>query len=55
MLSCENCGAMFTETGQPLWGDGVQETGRCPQCGRTVEKGFSYCPRCGTRLEREVG
>ena len=51
MLRCENCGAVLTETGPPLWTEGIQEEKRCAHCGRVMEGDFSYCPYCGTRLK----
>ncbi len=51
MLSCENCGAILTETGQALWTRKTEEKNTCPHCGRALERDFSYCPHCGARVD----
>lgn len=51
ILSCENCGAVLTETGQALWTERTREEKRCHHCGHMMERDFSYCPYCGTKLE----
>ena len=47
-VECERCGHITDETGMVYApGTDVQKT-RCNRCGETLEKGFNYCPHCGT-------
>ncbi|NIQ39007.1 MAG: zinc-ribbon domain-containing protein [Proteobacteria bacterium] len=50
VLSCENCGAVNTESGQALWIEGTHGGEICHRCNRVLERDFSYCPYCGTPL-----
>ncbi|MFP4563660.1 MAG: zinc ribbon domain-containing protein [Spirochaetia bacterium] len=58
VLLCENCGYSSSPEGDNYFaaperfGERAarEERGICPECGRAVEPGFSYCPYCGARL-----
>lgn len=34
-------------------GRGGRPVRRCPSCGYETSEDFTYCPKCGTRMERE--
>lgn len=44
---CDRCESVVPEGGAPFrtWKD--PGTTRCNNCGKTIEKGFAYCPYCG--------
>ena len=44
---CDNCGALFDESGIPIEDLHTQAVRRCPHCGRAVGADFIYCPYCG--------
>ena len=50
VLICNRCRATLNErssSGRPVWTpDPVY---RCKQCGRTLEKPFTFCPYCGAK------
>ncbi|MBW1731199.1 MAG: zinc ribbon domain-containing protein [Deltaproteobacteria bacterium] len=46
-LECQSCGAISDESGQ-TWYGGEKTSGRtCPNCGKSLEPSYRYCPFCG--------
>jgi hypothetical protein len=48
-LRCQSCGNVSAESGQ-VWTGPKDKSGRCPGCGRPLEKGYRFCPFCGKAL-----
>lgn len=49
-LSCDNCRSVFDEKGSRT-SDAQQGSSRvCPNCGRSLEDDFDFCPRCGKKV-----
>jgi rRNA maturation endonuclease Nob1 len=51
-LMCENCKTVFNEHGYGV--DVEQAVGKksCPQCGRSIDADFTFCPYCGKALQK---
>ena len=49
-LMCDRCETVATDQGAPFrtWKD--PSTHPCKSCGKTLDKGFLYCPYCGNRV-----
>jgi RNA polymerase subunit RPABC4/transcription elongation factor Spt4 len=49
-VSCDNCQSVLDERGMAFndWRKGSPR--RCPDCGRTLEDDFDFCPRCGKNV-----
>ncbi|MFC1531928.1 zinc ribbon domain-containing protein [Thermodesulfobacteriota bacterium] len=50
-LKCDRCGSISSESGEELLrsSDGWA-LNMCPNCGRSLESEFQYCPFCGKSL-----
>lgn len=49
-LVCENCTKKFDDRGAGMEFEQTERERRCPHCGRSVERDFSFCPYCGKTL-----
>jgi ribosomal protein L37E len=50
VVLCDRCGHVDGESGKTI-AEGVDlATSQCHRCGESLEKGFRYCPQCGTPL-----
>jgi len=47
---CDRCETVATDQGAPFrtWKDPSAHP--CKSCGKTLAKGFLYCPYCGNRV-----
>jgi RNA polymerase subunit RPABC4/transcription elongation factor Spt4 len=59
VLYCNHCRSVFDESEIPLDVE-VEErvmfrkaAGKCPDCGRSLQEDFEYCPRCGKKVRRQ--
>ncbi|MBW1739228.1 MAG: zinc ribbon domain-containing protein [Deltaproteobacteria bacterium] len=49
-LECNRCGTLSRESGD-VWSESRQSFDRtCPNCGKSVDPTYSFCPFCGQQL-----
>jgi ribosomal protein S27AE len=53
-VSCDHCRSVFDESERTIEEPAAfrRDTWKCPDCGRSLEGDFEYCPRCGKRVRR---
>ena len=49
-LICENCKTIFDERGYRMDAEQAMRKNRCPNCGRSIDPDFTFCPYCGKAL-----
>jgi len=49
-IICDRCETVVSNQDSPIraWKD--PGTNRCKSCGKTIDKGFVYCPYCGKQV-----
>jgi RNA polymerase subunit RPABC4/transcription elongation factor Spt4 len=47
---CDRCETVVKDQGAPFRPWNGQSTNRCKGCGKTMDKGFVYCPYCGKQV-----
>ncbi|MDF1590671.1 MAG: zinc ribbon domain-containing protein [Desulfobacterales bacterium] len=46
-IRCERCETVVSDKAAPFRTWKAQRTNQCKSCGKTMDKGFVYCPYCG--------
>jgi hypothetical protein len=49
-IICDRCETVVSDPGVPFRTWQVKSPYKCNRCGKTLDKGFVYCPYCGSKI-----